>query len=257
MTRSPPAINDSLFASATVLPASSAASVGSKPREPTRAFNTTSAPTYVAGSRTASSPVEKYDPEGGSASAATGRAGANSSTCSASSSAFRPATSATTSNWSRCFRMTSSAWVPMLPVEPRIAIRFTPTSCQRRRPCAGSENSDADEPIGGRCHQKERIDTVEHPSVARQDRPHVLHTEIALDQGLRKVAERGDHRSNGSKRQRGADGERLDMRPHSERQHEHEKGRARSSLPRLLRTHGRRHRVLAEERACGIGADVA
>src|SRR5579864_1265672 len=98
MTRSPPAINDSLLASATVLPASSAARVGRSPREPTSAFSTTSAPTYVAASRTASSPLEKYEPEGGGASASTGSAGANSSTCSASSSAFFPATSATTSN---------------------------------------------------------------------------------------------------------------------------------------------------------------
>src|SRR5437867_4192105 len=136
-----------------------------------------SQPAYVAASRTASLPVEKYDPGGGSASARTASAGANSSTCWASSSALRPATSATTSKRSRCLRTTSSACVPILPVDPRIAMRLIGApSCQTWKSGAEvSENDHLDEPVPRRSHEQQRIDTVEHPAVAGKDAPHVFH----------------------------------------------------------------------------------
>ncbi|CAH0327639.1 hypothetical protein SRABI128_06306 [Microbacterium sp. Bi128] len=110
VTRSPPTINDSLLASASVRPSSSAASVGPSPTEPVMPLSTTSAST----SRTSCS--ASVAPR---AIAST----PNSAACASTPARSRPAASPTTSNRSGVARMTSSAWVPIEPVEPRMRTR--------------------------------------------------------------------------------------------------------------------------------------
>jgi hypothetical protein len=100
-------ISDSLLASASTLPASSAASVGSSPAAPVIALSTVWQ-AMPAASTLASSPMPLY-------------AGSNSATCCSNRSGCEPpAVSATTRNRSGRARTTSSAWVPTEPVEPRI-----------------------------------------------------------------------------------------------------------------------------------------
>ena len=102
-------ISDSLLASARVLPASSAASVGRRPTAPVMPLSTTSHASAAA-SVEASSPSPEY-------------AGANSATCASNSSSLEPpAVSPTTRNRSGLARTRSRAWVPMEPVEPRMTM---------------------------------------------------------------------------------------------------------------------------------------
>ena len=100
-------ISDSLLASASVLPLSSAAMVGRSPTAPVIPLSTTSQ-ARPAASTEASSPSPEY-------------AGANSATCSSKScSCEPPAVSPTTRKRSGLARTTSRAWVPIDPVDPRI-----------------------------------------------------------------------------------------------------------------------------------------
>ena len=45
---------------------------------------------------------------------------------------------------------------------------------------------------GHRQHEQEGVEAVEHATVARQDRSHVLDAEVALDDRLAEVADRGE-----------------------------------------------------------------
>ena len=122
VTRSPPTMSDSLFASASVRPVSSAARVGPSPTEPVMPLSTTSASTSRTSCSAASAP-----------NAVASCATSNSTACAARDSASRPAARPTTSNWSRRSRMTSRACVPIEPVEPRIRTRRM-RSAYRRAP---------------------------------------------------------------------------------------------------------------------------
>ena len=139
LTSGPPAISDSLLASASVRPASSAASVGPSPIEPVMPLSTTSQG-QRASSVAASGPARIFGSGYSPASypPAFGRGverqlqvlrGAgpgdgddldpSSSACAASSATFAPpAASPTTRNRSGWARTTSSAWVPIEPVDP-------------------------------------------------------------------------------------------------------------------------------------------
>ena len=111
VTSRPPAISDSLLASASMRPARSAANVGSRPTDPVIPLSTTSASTLCTISTAADVPT---------ATAASGCARC----CAASSSARAPpAPMPTTSKRSGCARITSSACVPMDPVEPSTITR--------------------------------------------------------------------------------------------------------------------------------------
>ena len=101
----PPMIRDSLFASASTAPVSSAAIVGPRPAAPVMPFTTTSASTSRTSASAASAPC---------ASAGT----PNRSACSSSSARLRPAARPTTSNRSGFAAITSSVCVPIEPVEP-------------------------------------------------------------------------------------------------------------------------------------------
>ena len=106
VTSGPPMISDSLLASASVLPASSAASVGRRPTAPVMPLSTTSQ----------SSPAAVTE----ASSPSPAKAGENSRHCCSKSSSWEPpAVSATTRNRSGLARTTSRAWVPIDPVEPR------------------------------------------------------------------------------------------------------------------------------------------
>ena len=131
MTSSPPTMSDSLLARASVFPDCSAASDGAKPTAPTMAFSTMSAsdsramvsaasvPARISMPRIAPSPALISRAASSSAIATSG--GRNSRICPTSSSWLVAAASATTLNRSGLRRTTSSACVPIDPVEPRIA----------------------------------------------------------------------------------------------------------------------------------------
>ena len=107
-TSGPPMISDSLLARASVLPASSAASVAPSPTAPVMPLSTTSAGLDAA-SADASAPSPLND-------------GPNSATCASNSARLLPpAVRATTRNRSGLARTMSSAWVPIEPVEPSTA----------------------------------------------------------------------------------------------------------------------------------------
>ncbi len=131
ITRSPPTTSDSLLASATSMPSVSATTVGPRPAEPTIALSTRSA-SDSATSRTSPSGPASTSP---SVHASAARAAESPSPsamrstpcCSASATSAsweRSADSPTSSNSSPARATTSSAWVPMEPVAPRIRSRF-------------------------------------------------------------------------------------------------------------------------------------
>src|SRR6478752_347566 len=126
-TSGPPATSDSLLASASRAPLFRAARVGFSPNAPTSPLRTTSTPVVPAVSSTmrvaASGPAKRTSP-----SCAAARSSATAmfvtpvwARCAASTSVFPPpAANPTTSNRSGLAAITSSAWVPMDPVLPRI-----------------------------------------------------------------------------------------------------------------------------------------
>ena len=122
----------SLLARAMVFPALIAAMVGRMPIIPTIAVTSTSASGRVAASIKPSMPQATFTSVSfilaRKSSAAsllhiTASFGANSLICFSISSTFLPAASATTDK-SALFLTISSVWVPMEPVEPKIAIFF-------------------------------------------------------------------------------------------------------------------------------------
>ena len=60
----------------------------------------------------------------------------------------------------------------------------------------------AEEQEGGRSHEQERIDPVEDPAVARENRSHVLHPDIPLHHRLGEIAQRGGDRHHQAEQQR-------------------------------------------------------
>src|SRR6218665_408574 len=112
VTRSPPTIKDSLFASARIIPRSNTASVGRSPTEPVMALRTTSASSDRTSASVSSIPTAvSFTP--------TSRARA------ASPLRRAPTRRPTTSNRSRLCRITSRACVPIEPDDPRITILRT------------------------------------------------------------------------------------------------------------------------------------
>src|SRR4051794_6334316 len=131
ITSSPPTTRLSLLASARSIPSPSAATVGPRPAEPISAFRTRSQSVPVISSTRPSAPASTSPPVHASAARAAACPSASPmrvtpcrSACSTSSSKLRDAASATTSS-SSLRSTTSSAWVPIDPVDPRIAMRFT------------------------------------------------------------------------------------------------------------------------------------
>src|SRR3954447_23913823 len=125
VTSSPPTTSDSLLASARSMPSPSAAIVGPRPADPTRALRTRSASDSMTSRTSPSGPASTSPSVHASAAraAASGSARAMRRTPSSraratSGSHARPADRPTTSR-SSVRATTSSAWVPMDPVAPR------------------------------------------------------------------------------------------------------------------------------------------
>ena len=132
VTSSPPTTSDSLLASARSMPSPSVATVGTSPAEPTIALSTRSqshsvisstSPSAPASTSRRSTPRRARAAASGSASAIRSHAVARCA-CSTSASQARPALSADDLELLRTARrITSSAWTPIEPVEPRMTTR--------------------------------------------------------------------------------------------------------------------------------------
>ena len=137
-------ISDSLLASASTRPASSAASVAARPTAPVTPFSTTSQG-QAAASATASGPASSLGsgraepaaaaaPRSASRTAATAASLATATTSAPNSIAWAasrpgfppPAASPATRNRAGLRRMMSAAWVPIDPVEPRTTMSRRP-----------------------------------------------------------------------------------------------------------------------------------
>src|SRR5579875_2043227 len=236
MTRCPAITSASLLASATVFPASIAASVGRRPWRPTTASSTKSAAHSCTSVVSASGPVRRRPAgisaagAGGSASAAS--AGRQVASCSANSGDQRPAASATTSKRSGWAATTSSACRPIEPVEPKIASRLrtrSPTNARYVVVCY--------HPRG-----QKTIEPVQQAPMAQQEPAAVLGAELALDEALAQVAGGGrdtDQHAQPRDLPEGAAGG-WPQGPEQQRGHagcQHARHRA---LPRLVRAQARR-----------------
>ena len=129
-TSSPPTTSDSLLASARSIPSPSVATVASRPAEPTIALSTMSQPDSVTSATRPSGPDRTSPPVHASAAwaAASGSASAIRPTPCACAWAITarqsvPALSATGSSAPPLRAMTSSAWIPIDPVDPRMTRR--------------------------------------------------------------------------------------------------------------------------------------
>ena len=129
ITKWPPVTSASLFASSTCRFAPSASITLCSPAMPTTLTSTMSAGTSAAATRSASSPMtqrQKRTSSGisliGMGSVRPATSGRNSRTCSNSFSRLLRAVSATTRNSSGCRLTSSSACVPIDPVDPRMAM---------------------------------------------------------------------------------------------------------------------------------------
>ena len=174
VTSSPAITSTSLLASAMVLPASMAASTASSAVVPDEAHSTMSTSGCVATSINPSAPPTTRVPAGAAAvsdgtacrSPMAAMAGRYRSSCAASASTLRPAASPTTRSRSGYASITASALVPIEPVEPRIATRFTTHPWTRR----GAPDSRRESPATGRrCGRgllRDRGSSASCPSVA-------------------------------------------------------------------------------------------
>src|SRR5690606_30886184 len=140
-TSSPPTMRLSLLASASVAPVSSTARVAARPTEPVMPLSTTSASTSRASATASSMPSAVF-------------ATPVSAAWRASASALLPAASPTSSKRSGFAPMTSRAWVPIDPVDPRMMTRrrlmrraYDTGSAQRRH--RGEHVHDEDERLAG------------------------------------------------------------------------------------------------------------
>src|SRR5262245_29509188 len=239
MISSPPTTSDSLLARASIFPDCKVARDGPSPMPPTMAFSTMSAsdsrasvsmawgPDSSSTSRTA--PIFAFSWAAACSSAIATRGGRNSRTCPTSSSWLVPAPRPTTRNRSGLRRTTSSAWVPIEPVEPRIASdlivnRGYPggTGLVRPPPEVGSFDGrtwledEADVVEGGGGDQQGGVDPIQDPTVSRQQRSHVLHSPIAFDQRLDQSAEGGEHDDHQGKPEGLGQGQIADGRRHQD-----------------------------------------
>ena len=166
ITSSPPATSDSLLASASRFPASSAASVAPSPANPTTALRTMSIPDDPAASSSASAPNRHSPGQRGAKSPGGGvpsttRSGFRSRARRSSASHWRFAVSTAARNRSGCRRMTSSVAAPTDPVAPRTATFFTPDGSGYRVRLGNSRDKQEEEERGGDRPQ-DGVEPVQH-----------------------------------------------------------------------------------------------
>src|SRR3954469_4836829 len=181
---SPAAMRLSLFASARSTPCSSAQSVACTPAKPTTAFSTTSG-CARSSSATRSPPICF-------------------SGASTSSSGVEPLAAAQSSS-PGCASTISIAWRPIEPVAPRAASRFIGPVSLRLLGMPESQH----EVERRRRREQQGIDAVEHPAVAAEQVPGVLHLHVALQHRLEEVAGRGREHHDEAEDDRLADPEEM------------------------------------------------
>src|SRR5207247_8746158 len=126
--------------------------------------------------------------------------GMNSRAWPTSSSWLLPAPSPRTLNRSGLRRTTSRAWVPIEPVDPRIASdRMSLEGTPRCHLWSVGWLEDQPKVVEDRRgHEQHGGDSVQDSAVAWEHGAHVLHTEVPFDQRLDEVAEgREDHDHDG------------------------------------------------------------
>ena len=138
----------------------------------------------ASGPPTRSVPIGRSRPARASASSRATAAGRSRAACSASSVPLEPAASATTRNASGCPARTSTAWRPIDPVEPIRATRRGSVAGPSRPSAEDGDDIQRDDRGG----EQERIDAIEHPAVARDQRAGVLGAGRPLEDGLGEVA---------------------------------------------------------------------
>src|SRR5579884_587830 len=183
---SPAATMSSLFATATSMPRSTAAKTASKATNPSVAAKTTSGSLSTA---------TRNSPRAPSCALETIRTSKRAA-CSRSLSTCFPAASATTSKRSPWRAITSSACVPMDPVDPSIATRLALiselTNCEQPDDVEHTEERHAAEEI--------RIEAIQDAAVSLDDRAAVFHARVAFERrfdeiaGLRRDARRACER---------------------------------------------------------------
>src|ERR1035441_6636503 len=110
-------------------------------------------------------------------------AGCRSAAWARSSSAELWAARAVTRNRSGAPCRTSTAWVPIEPVDPsRLTERIT-----------SSEMHGLDHEVRGREDEEEPVNPVEQAAMARHEPSHVLQSEVTLDHRLAQIAQRCHH----------------------------------------------------------------
>src|SRR3712207_366697 len=253
MTRSPPTTSDSLLASARSMPSPSVATVGPSPAEPTSAFSTRSAPDSITRRTSPSGPVSTSPSVHASAARApaTGSASAMRPTpvrcaCATSASHDRSALSPTSSRSSER-SSTSSACVPIEPVEPRI----------NRRRAIGSLEQGPPHPVADDDREQQRVETVQRPAVRPEHAPRVLDAGVALEEALEEVADRPHERDRDAQHQRVRARQPILVGPGEPRgEHRHDDPDP-EPLPCLVRGDARREQRDAERAAAEVRSDVA
>src|SRR5215218_8383527 len=176
ITHSPPATRDSLLARATRLPACRAPTVAARPAKPTIPFSTTSdgarescsaepGPARTSAARSSRGPA--------SPASSARYSGPNSAAWRASARASLPAERPTISNRSGYLRTTSRAWLPILPVEPRIVRR-------RLMTVLGPFSYEEGDIVYRRGREEQAVHPVEDASVTWEEVTEVLHIEDTL-----------------------------------------------------------------------------
>src|ERR1035437_3671048 len=189
ITRWPPATSVSLLAVATTFPALSAASTDRRATNPPVATRTRSTSERVTKDSRASAPVAISVPGGRSrrpaarSSASETTAGRSKRACSSSSCACEPVASATTRNASGLRAMTSTAWRPTDPPEPRSATRRGPLPAER--PPSADKSCDIRRHHWGR--KDECVRPIENAAVARDQVPRVLGAPCPLEHRCRQA----------------------------------------------------------------------
>src|SRR3954471_8586720 len=129
--------------------------------------------------------------------------------------------------------MTSRAWVPTEPVEPRTTTPRVIASAYGPRPGSplSAELVDLElerEVIGDRQAEEQRVEAVEDAAVARQQRPEVLDPEVALEHRLAQVADECADRDEHAEHCALARRPRADL-PHQQRADQHRREHARNT----------------------------
>ena len=203
MTSEPPATSVSLFASAICFLALSAVKVGLRPTMPTTEFKTISTLSSSVRAQRPSMPLYTFtlrsrtaarSLEAASKSKTATACGLNFRICSSRSRILEWAASASTltaCSPSFCIqRTTSSACVPMDPVEPSKANFFMQT-----HPFLRHDRQQHRYHVDKRCGENHAVETVQNTAVARNDAAEIFDVAASFNERKAEVAEHGHKRA--------------------------------------------------------------